>query len=189
MEEIWKTIPKYEGMLEASNLGRIRTLDRYISRKDTGTEYFVKGKILKFNKHRDGYLKVYFSVENKGKGEFVHRLVAMAFILNPENKSQVNHIDCCKTNNNVINLEWCTNKDNQIHARVNGLVPVLTGKEAARFERAVDVFKDGEYLMTLHGNVDMKEKGYDFRLVSACLKGKRNYHRGCTFKINTGETL
>lgn len=73
--------------------------------------------------------KGYLRVDLKGKGYSVHRLVAMAFIPNPLNKPQVNHIDGNKNNNNVKNLEWCTNSENQKHAVANGLHRSLSGDD------------------------------------------------------------
>lgn len=70
---------------------------------------------------KQGYLRVKLYKDSKPKMFMVHRLVADAFIPNPEKKSQVNHIDGIKTNNNVKNLEWVTQRENQIHAHKNGL--------------------------------------------------------------------
>lgn len=183
LEEVWKTIPSLGGDYEASNLGRIRSLDRWSFRVDTGTKLFVKGAIIAQQTDEFGYSRVRLNLNKEKLTKRVHRLVAEAFIPNLENKPQVNHIDGDKRNNSEINLEWTTNSDNQKHAIKTGLKTVKKGKDSPRFERAVDVYKDGEYIMTLRGNAEMEEKGFDFRLVSACLKGKRNTHRGCTFKI------
>lgn len=71
---------------------------------------------------KKNYLKVAISIDGKMKYPNVHRLVAQAFISNPDNKPQVNHIDCNKTNNHVSNLEWVTNKENYAHAKKHGLV-------------------------------------------------------------------
>lgn len=116
MEE-WKDIPFRKGMYQVSNLGRVRSLDREVYRNGPhGRKIFLKrkGQILKQLKTPYGYLVV-----NLGKGYLqkrVHRLVAICFIPNPENKSTVNHKDGNKENNCVENLEWCTVKENNLHA-------------------------------------------------------------------------
>ena len=110
MEEIWKDIKEYEGLYQVSNLGRIKSLPR------NGTVQVVK--ILNPCKDTYGYLRIKLSKNNKAKKYQVHRLVAQAFIPNPENKPQVNHLDGNKLNNYYKNLEWCTNGENQIHSYV-----------------------------------------------------------------------
>lgn len=119
--EIWKNIEGYKGLYQISNLGRVRSLDRYIKygfgmRKIKGK--IKKNQILK-NK---GYNIIVLSKDNKKKTFLVHRLVALHFISNPDNKPQVNHIDGDKENNSVENLEFVTNQENRDHAIENGLV-------------------------------------------------------------------
>ena len=105
MIEEWRPIEGYEGLYEVSNTGRVRSVDRYDNRN-----YFRKGKVLSPGKDTVGYLFVILHCNGKSKEINVHRLVAKAFIENPDNLPQVNHKD--KTNNNVDNLEWCTAKYN-----------------------------------------------------------------------------
>lgn len=102
------------------------TIESYWRRYDK--KYIISDtprRVLKPMKNRKGYLKV----ELKCKGYFVHRIVALAFIPNPLNKEQVNHIDGNKINNNVSNLEWVTNAENHKHKCENGLNIVCKGKE------------------------------------------------------------
>lgn len=124
MEEIWKNT-KYDHF-QVSNLGNIRSLDRYQTNKD-GKTYFYKGHILKQTptKDRDGSMNGYYVVNIRQSGksnvEFVHRIVAESFLENLNNLKCVNHKDGNKQNNNVSNLEWCTYSENNIHALKNGL--------------------------------------------------------------------
>lgn len=115
-EEIWKDIKGFEGLYQVSNLGRVRSLDRQIYSPGSWRQrpyYFnVKGKIIKQHKSNSGYMFVRLSKDRNDYGTFVHRLVADAFIQNPNNYEYVNHKDENKHNNKVDNLEWCTAKYN-----------------------------------------------------------------------------
>lgn len=115
--EIWKDIPNYEGLYQASNFGRIRSLDKVIKNRGKnqyGSTFDIikKGKILKQRLNKGGYLKVYLIKEGKSKTFIAHRLIALTFIPNPNNYKIVNHKDENKTNNNIDNLEWCTQSYN-----------------------------------------------------------------------------
>ncbi len=114
MEE-WRDIKGYEGLYQVSNEGRVKSLEREI-------EYLVKGRykakrtyhsvILKTYHNNSGYILVDLSINQKKDKCTVHRLVAEAFIPNPQNKPQVGHINCDKTDNRVENLYWCTQEEN-----------------------------------------------------------------------------
>ena len=101
MEEIWKDIKGYEGLYKVSNLGRVKSVHFNHSKK-------VTEKILKPIKDRDGYVDAFLYKNGKVKHFKMHRLVAEAFIPNPNNLPQINHIDENVNNNRVDNLEWCT---------------------------------------------------------------------------------
>ena len=101
--EIWKDIEGYENLYQVSSEGRIKNLNYF----KTGKE-----KILKGGKYGSGYLKVKLFKDGKGKNYAIHRLVAQAFIENPDNKPQIDHINTDKTDNRVENLRWVTNKEN-----------------------------------------------------------------------------
>ena len=105
MTEEWRDIKGYEGYYQVSNLGRVRSVDRYCA--CWSSVRFVKGALKNVRPH-NGYLVVDLSLNGKSKTISVHRLVAQAFIPNTDNLPQVNHKDENKQNNCVDNLEWCT---------------------------------------------------------------------------------
>ena len=119
--EIWKDIEGYEGLYQVSTYGNIKSLPK-VRRNGTGT-YIQKERLLKPSNTSTGYKKVELCKDGKRKGFKVHRLVAIAFIPNPDNKPEVNHIDGNKINNNIDNLEWVTSSEKTIHAYETGLSP------------------------------------------------------------------
>ena len=114
--EIWKDIEGYENKYQISNLGNVKSLETW-----TGDKYIWREKILKNMVYGNGYYYVCLSKNGKVKKYKVNRLVAQAFIPNPDNKPFTNHIDGDKLNNNVDNLEWCTQSENMKHASMIGL--------------------------------------------------------------------
>ena len=116
MTEIWKDVKDYEGFYQVSNLGRVKSLDRF-----DRIHHHWKGKMLKLAMSRGGYLAVELNKNGKASKKSVHRLVAEVFVPNPLNKSMVNHLDGIKTHNTPDNLEWCTDSENKYHAYRNGL--------------------------------------------------------------------
>ena len=116
--EVWKDIRDYEGLYQGSNLGRMRSLDRWVKSK-SGSVRLCKGKILKLCTDKYGYLKVGLWKNNKVKTYYVHRLVAEVFLPNPNNYKEVNHKDENKLNNVVSNLEWCDAKYNSNYGTRN----------------------------------------------------------------------
>lgn len=123
MIEQWKDIEDYEGKYEVSNLGRVRSLSRMVQyRSKFGKECSrtQKGRLTAINDNGNGYKTVTLWKNNKGTTMYIHRLVANAFIENPDNLDTVNHIDFDKSNNDLINLEWCSLQENIEHSVSNG---------------------------------------------------------------------
>lgn len=118
--EIWKDIPEYDGLYQASNLGNIKSLQR-LRGNNTGT-YLQKTKLLKPALSTNKYMSLCLRKNGKSKSYMVHRLVAAAFHDNPKDLPQVNHKDGNKINNHADNLEWCTRQENMDHGYANGLM-------------------------------------------------------------------
>lgn len=166
MEEIWKPIEGYDGRYEISTLGRIKS---YV--QDT-----KNGKIKIGNVGKKGYLSYLLYDSNGNKKWYkMHRLVAEAFIDNPDNLPQVNHKDEDKQNNCVDNLEWCTNKYNSTYgtkldrvAQANRCCPTTSKK-------VYSVDEDGniEYFDSI-GDAGRRTGNHHANIVSV-LKGKRNH--------------
>ena len=113
MKEIWKDILGYEGYYQVSNFGNVKSMDRIVERKNNGTGNLpLKSRILSLNTYPRGYKRVTLRKNNISKSFFVHRLVAEAFIPNPNNYPYVNHKDENPSNNHFDNLEWCINEYN-----------------------------------------------------------------------------
>ena len=113
-EEIWKGIVGYEGFYQVSNYGRVKSLS--IDKKMPLRVVKSKERIKKLRLDKDGYLLCDLNKNKKRTTNKIHRLVAKAFITNPENKSEVNHKNGVKNDNSFENLEWCTRSENEKHA-------------------------------------------------------------------------
>jgi len=114
MDEIWKDIEGYEGMYQISNLGRVKSLSRVVIRKN-GVPNSVKEKYFKRKIHSTGYYLIGLTQFGKTINVKLHRLIAKAFIPNPKNLPDVNHIDGDKSNNELSNLEWTSTRENSVH--------------------------------------------------------------------------
>ena len=109
MKEIWKNIPNYEGLYQVSNLGRVKSF-RKCTKHRFESEYILKPSV-----SNSGYAQVTLYDNTVRRKFLVHKLVAEAFIPNPNNYPQVNHKDENPLNNEVTNLEWCTSEYNNAY--------------------------------------------------------------------------
>lgn len=180
--EIWKDISNFKGYYQISNYGRVRSLTRFDGIRER------KGQMIKPILKSNGYLQVGLRKKGKRKYMGVHRLVAQHFLDNHENKSQVNHIDCNKQNNNVTNLEWVTPRENLIHAHKNGLVNVRKGKThpfhgkcgaLSKSAKPVIRFNRETGEMKLYkAKILAKDDGFDPTSISKCCHKKMKTHKG-----------
>lgn len=160
-------------------------------RKIAGTNYQVsskgniknsKGHILKSKRTNTGYLAVCIN----GKWKYIHRLVAFAFIPNPDNKPCVNHIDSNRENNNIENLEWCTMSENIIHGYRFGNIKAaqgFLGKNGSRHPRSLRIIANINGIDKSYESINIasKELGIPRGNICRCLKGKCKQAKGITF--------
>lgn len=170
--EVWKPIKDFPDY-EVSNLGNVRSVDRY-RMCTNGCYRLVKGKMLKphINRKRGGYIYVTLSDRSKHHTLKLHRLVAEAFIPNPENKPCINHLDFNKANNTVANLEWTTAKEN---SEWN----VSHGKQARPCEKkVVAIDPHTGKTMTFRSTKDAERNGYDRAAIWRVITGEYKTHKG-----------
>ena len=164
--ETWKDVVGYEGLYKVSDKGNVYS----VARKDSiGRK--LGGRILKPCYDRDGYLVVNLCKNGVLKRKYIHRLVAEAFLPNPEGLPQVNHRDEIKDNNNVENLEWCDSKHNINYGTRN--------ERISKKVRAVNA-KTGD-VVEFNSTAEAGRKGYDQGSVSAACRG--------THKTRTGKLV
>lgn len=171
--EIWRPVKGYEGLYEVSNKGRIRSLDRIAIFKDGRSRKYY-GKVLEIKTvNNSGYLTVGLHNNGKQKTLLVHRVVAEAFIDNPNRYPEVNHIDQDKLNNRIENLEWCTHIKNVNHGDE---IERGAAKQRRNF-RQLDM--DGNLIRVWSGFKKMeRETGFQRKSVYDCCIGKRDSYKG-----------
>jgi len=177
--EVWKSLPGVPG-IEVSTLGRVRTLDKMVW-NGRGT-YPIKGRVLKQQKNNSGYLIVSIPVDGKWSKKLVHRMIAKAFIPNPEELPQVNHKDCNRTNNNVENLEFCTASYNNQYREKYG----VSRTEAVGHRLFTINLETLEILHFRSQGEAGRALGINQANISAVIKGKLKQAGGYYFKEDDG---
>lgn len=171
MKEVWRDIEGFAGLYQISSIGRVKSLTREVIRKD-GKGYSLKGRILKKSHDQAGYIKYVLSKNGKTKTIAAHRLVAQAFISNPENKPQVNHINEIKDDNRIENLEWVTSKEN-----VNHGTGIERGADQSRKRIMATHIKNGTKLY-YKSIVSATKDGFNRRLISRVITDGEGQHFG-----------
>lgn len=169
MEEIWKDIKGYEGLYQVSNFGRVKSLNY----RGTGKELIFKKRYF-----TSGYERVCLTKNKIERTKRVHVLVAEAFIPNPENKPQVNHIDEDKTNNMASNLEWVTPRENLTYGTRMKRVNKLRSVNGYKAKRIVD----GEGVIYESVAQASKQLNISRSCLDNVLKGVQKSTKGYTFE-------
>jgi hypothetical protein len=181
MSENWKPIEGYEGIYDVSSIGRVRS---YYT-KSRAKDQFLKG-----GKDKDGYICFQLYKNKKALPKKGHRLVATAFIPNPENKPQVNHKNGIKDDNRVENLEWCTLIENVRHAIENGLVgekpPMPKGVDSPDTKEIYVFDLEGNYIRSFWGSTEAAEIMFDnldrASHIRSCSRGEHDSCYGFIFR-------
>jgi len=184
MGEIWKDIPNYEGLYQISNLGRVKSLERIVLQKN-GRKRVQHELIRKPRKVYKGYLQIDLWKNHEYSAKRINRLVAQAFIPNPENKPEVNHIDGNKENNCVDNLEWVTGKENMQHAIRTGLWKASHSPKKNRKSKKIIQLDDENNVIKVWDSIRDIMKYYNLKYSShiyACINGKRNHYKNYKWK-------
>lgn len=189
MEELWKDIPGYEGIYQASTYGRIRSIDRSIKQGNGIRKLY--GKIISQYKGRGGYMRLLLH-NGRPKNHRVHRLIAITFVKNPYNKYDVNHKNGIKTDNRPENLEFVTKSENTRH-----LFDVLgfkskggpkKGKDNLRSKPVLQYTIDGKFVARYYCTSEIKNKlAINTSHISSCCLGKRKSSHGFIWRYEVKE--
>ena len=179
--ETWKDIPGYEGCYQVSNTGLVKSLERRVPHGYSGTQFF-RERILTSNTRKDGYQYVFLSKNCVQTRFYIHRLVGMMFIPNPNNYPSINHKDGNPSNNVVENLEWCTQGYNIHHAiKVLGKYGfhspvrcVETGVEYPRMSLAAEAVNRTSSCISYAARLGKTSAGYHWEYINK--PHKRNNH-------------
>lgn len=167
MEELWKDIDGYCGKYQVSNFGRVRRVGK---------------RILKPQERSHGYLSVWlYDGHNNAKQVSVHRLVAQAFLSNPNAFPEVNHIDENKQNNNVNNLEWCSHKENSSHGS-RGKRIGERNRNGKKSRPIAQYTLNGELVRIYPSLAEASRNGYASGNISKCANGHPNYTHAYGYK-------
>jgi len=181
--EIWKTIEGFENY-EVSNYGNVRSKDRVVKRR--GNDTHLKGMPLKMTTNR-GYSRVtlYNGKRDKHSQFFVHKLVAMAFIPNPDNLPYINHKDENKTNNHVENLEWCTAKYNSNYGTAIERRVAHQDWQSIADKQSIAVIQmdlDGNEIRHYKSMKEAESYGFNSASICKCCSGYLKTYKGYLWK-------
>lgn len=189
MIEEWKDIKGFEGYYQISNLGRVKSVERYSAQK-----HLIKEKLLNIHHNNSGYCDISLYIDGVRYHRKVHRLVAEAFIPNPNNLPEVDHIDTNKDNNCVDNLRWVTHSENHLNPltvqkkREINLGKKLSQATIEKISKRISVYKDGFKLATFQSYKDLEKNSKNIfgmtlwsEYVRKVINGKMKDYHGYIF--------
>lgn len=175
--ERWEWIPGCEGIYKVSDQGRVYS----VRRPNT------KGGLLRPRKDKDGYETVMLYLGGKKINKKIHRLVASMFIANPDDKTQVNHINGKKDDNRSSNLEWVTPSENIKHAFRLGLKNQFGERNPGFKGRIIGINAITGEVVRMAGRAEIEAKGFIQAAVSQCVLGRQKLHKGFSFSLESVE--
>lgn len=180
--EIWRDIEGFIGWYQISTFGRVKTLSRKIS---NWSKFRISEEKIKVgNLRKDGYIATTFCVDCKITMKKFHRLVGEAFLYNPENKIDINHLDGVRHNNMLNNLEWATRSENKLHGfRIGITKPTCLGRFGKAHHRSKPVYKidalSGNIIERYEGGMDASRKcGLDHKAISKAARNENMEYMG-----------
>lgn len=177
-KEIWKDVIGYESIYKVSNLGRVKCLDKKVKIGGLDNFRIHKEKILKPIISHYGYSTIILTKNKVKNKKMVHRLVAKAFISNPKNKPQINHINEVKTDNYVENLEWCTAQYNSTYGTRILRMKETTKKKIYQFDLL------GDLINTYDSYNEAVKDGFSRDCIYNCCTGNQLTHKDYYWSLN-----
>lgn len=179
---IWKPVPGYEALYEVSNAGDVRNTEYLSSRTNCIISRPVP-RVLRQETSHDGYKRVVLSNNGKHRHFSVHRLVAMAFVPNPNNMPQINHIDENPANNRADNLEWCNGKQNCNHGGHCQRIAIRQTNNPSRSKPVRQLDMDGNFIKEYPSTREAeRQTGVACEQISRCCKGRNHHAGGCRWE-------
>lgn len=180
--EEWRDIVGHEGLYQVSNLGRVKRM-RFVVMRKNGRPHTWKTKIIA-QYPRNGYLRVPIEINGKKISKVVHRLVAFAFITNPDDYKEINHKDENKLNNKVENLEWCSRSYN---CGYGSLREKMSEYYKGKPKKSIKIYQydlDGKLVKVWDSINQAKKRGFSHTCIIDVCKGNRKTAKGYKWSFN-----
>lgn len=176
--EIWKDINGYEGIYKISSYGRVMSLERNVKCPLNGVRH-IQSRIISNNIDKKGYHYTHLIKNGTRNRMAIHRLVALAFIPNPYNYPQIDHIDTNPSNNHISNLRWCTSSMNQMNplTRTKRSL-IMQGRFNGKCSTPIVKLLNGVLIEKYPSIAEANREGFQQQNIMKCCKGMRKTHAG-----------